>query len=328
MANGIDYFPLDVDFFDDDKIALIESEFGIQGSYIALRLLCKIYREGYYYQWGGDECLLFARKAGAGIVPSLVKEVVNGLVKRSFFDKGVFDRFGILTSPGIQLRYFEASKRRQKVTVRREYLLVDVSKFPNVYISGENVYIEPKNAHISKQSKVKESKVKKNNSLSISPSFQSGDVESPPAKPSDSERETIFKIFFFKNFQNPLVEVDRFINHYAATGWVRKGEKIVDRISLARMWSAEKNTAPPFPDKFMTCWKEIYEALSSFVDCSPMWHDLQSVSITNASITLASKSAKGGLRPFIEQHVAVVKPILNKHYPNHALYYRIPKEMQ
>lgn len=138
---GIEFYPMNVDFFDDDKIALIEGEFGVKGSVIAIRLLCKIYREGYYYQWGNDECLLFARKSGADIVPTTVQEVVNGLVRRSFFDKRVFDQFGVLTSRGIQQRYFEAVKRRQKVEVRREFLLVDVSKYANVKIIEPNVTV-------------------------------------------------------------------------------------------------------------------------------------------------------------------------------------------
>lgn len=131
---GIEYYPFNVDFFDDDKIALIEGEFGVKGSVIAIRLLCKIYREGYYYQWGKDECLLFARKAGADFVPTTVQEVVDGLVRRSFFDKGVYERFKVLTSRGIQQRYFDAVKRRQKVEVRKDLLLVDVSKYSNVHV--------------------------------------------------------------------------------------------------------------------------------------------------------------------------------------------------
>ena len=109
---GIEFYPFNVDFFDDDKIALIEGEFGMKGSVIAIRLLCKIYREGYYYKWGDDECLIFAKKTGADIVPNTIREVVNGLLRRSFFDKGVFEQFGILTSRGIQQRYFDAVRRR------------------------------------------------------------------------------------------------------------------------------------------------------------------------------------------------------------------------
>lgn len=131
-TEGIEYFPINVGFFDDDKILLIESEFGAKGSVIAMRLLCKIYSNGYYYQWGDDACQIFARKSGADLAPNLVKEVVNGLIRRSFFDKGMFDTFGILTSRSIQQRYFEAVKRRQKVEVNRDYLLVDISKYSNI----------------------------------------------------------------------------------------------------------------------------------------------------------------------------------------------------
>jgi hypothetical protein len=100
-----------VDFFEDDKIQLIEAEFGTKGVCVAIRLLCKVYKNGYFYQWGGDECLLLSKQIGDGIVPNLVEEIVKGLVRRSFFDKGVFDSFRILTSRGIQRRYIEATGR-------------------------------------------------------------------------------------------------------------------------------------------------------------------------------------------------------------------------
>ena len=156
---GLDYFPFDVGYFEDDKIQLIEAEFGVKGGYIAVRLLCKIYREGYFYQWGGDECLLFTKNAGAEFVPNTVDEVVKGLVRRCFFDKGCFDRFGILTSKGIQKRYFEATQRYKLVDVFEEYLLIDVSNFKNVNIISINVDINSINADINKQKKGKEKKV-------------------------------------------------------------------------------------------------------------------------------------------------------------------------
>lgn len=143
---GLDYFPLDVDFFDDDKIQLIEAEFGAKGICVAIRLLCKVYKNGYFYQWGGDECLLLSKQIGDGIVPSLVEEIVKGLVRRSFFDKGVFDSFRILTSRGIQRRYLDAAGRtRAGVKINPEIDLIHSSSllkqglpqgngsFPQVY---------------------------------------------------------------------------------------------------------------------------------------------------------------------------------------------------
>lgn len=149
---GIDYFPLDVDFFDDDKIQLIESEFGMKGGYIAIRLLCKIFKGGYYYKWGTDECLLFTRQLGVeGVSKNTVDEIINGLIRRRFFDKGCFDKFGILTSKGIQDRYFEATKRYKKYDVFKEYLLSD-------NINGDNVNIISVNGNIN-ATKEKENKL-------------------------------------------------------------------------------------------------------------------------------------------------------------------------
>lgn len=147
---GIDYFPFDVDFFNDDKIQLIESEFGMKGGYIAIRLLCKIYKVGYYYKWGADECLLFTKSLGIeGVSKSLVDEIVSGLIRRCFFDKKCFDKFGILTSKGIQDRYFEATKRYKKYDVFKEYLLTD-------NINNNNVNIISINDNINQQKKRKE----------------------------------------------------------------------------------------------------------------------------------------------------------------------------
>ena len=158
---GIDYFPFDVDFFQDDKIQLIEAEFGVKGGYIAIRLLCKIYREGYFYPWGADECLLFAKNVGAeGVTKGCIDEVVRGLVKRGFFDESVFDWFGVLTSAGIQRRYFEATKRYKIVEAIREYLLVDMSEFDNVNINSINADINANNADTNRQKKGKEKKEK------------------------------------------------------------------------------------------------------------------------------------------------------------------------
>lgn len=159
ISTGLDYFNMDVDFFTDDKVELISSEFGCKGESITIRLLCQIYRNGYFYQWGQDECLLFAKRVGNGITGSLVSDVVNGLVKRSFFDKRVFDKFAILTSRGIQRRYLEAKARAKEVVFFREILLLkdnEVFKHNNATLIGINDSINTQSKE--KKRKVKESK--------------------------------------------------------------------------------------------------------------------------------------------------------------------------
>jgi len=151
---GLDYFPLDVDFFEDDKIELISSEFGTKGESITIRLLCRIYRNGYFYQYGPDESLLFAKRVGNGITGALVDEVVQGLIKRSFFHKGVFDQFAILTSEGIQKRYLEAKERAKKLLMVREFTLIDI----NDALIANNVTLIGVNEYKSTQSRVEKSR--------------------------------------------------------------------------------------------------------------------------------------------------------------------------
>ena len=48
---GLKYFSFDVDFFDDEKIGAISGEFGIKGEITAIKLLCAVYRNGYFTVW-------------------------------------------------------------------------------------------------------------------------------------------------------------------------------------------------------------------------------------------------------------------------------------
>ena len=134
IKTGLDYFPFDVDFHDDDKVALLTAEFNVLAEAVIVRLLCKIYKNGYYYQWGGDERLLFCRWAGGIFVPAQVDEVVKGCLRRSFFDKGVFEAFGVLTSSGIQKRFLQACNERKSVDIISDYWLLEIPKNPRFRI--------------------------------------------------------------------------------------------------------------------------------------------------------------------------------------------------
>lgn len=139
----------------------------------------------------------------------------------------------------------------------------------------------------------------------------------------EEEREKFFEIFFFRNFRNPTNEVERFINHYQATGWMRKGEKVIDKAALARAWTEEKTTEPPrYPPAFMACWQDIHSAIPC-KNKNIMLTALQSVEITRERITLTVSD--GDLCKLMEEHLQFVKPILNRHYPNRGLHYRVPR---
>ena len=159
MADGIPYVPLDC-HFDDDKIPMIEAEFGLEGFAIVVKLFQKIYGgHGYYCEWNDRVALLFARQIGAG--GNVVREVVAASIRESIFDKGMYEKFGVLTSRGIQKRFMNVAKRRRQIFNKPEYVLIRAADFSSdVDISAENVCNSGENVCNSDTSKVKGSEVK------------------------------------------------------------------------------------------------------------------------------------------------------------------------
>ena len=67
QKTGLDYFPLDVDIDQDDKVAIIEAQHGIVGFGIVVKLLMKIYDTGYFYEWTEREQILFSNRVNVNI---------------------------------------------------------------------------------------------------------------------------------------------------------------------------------------------------------------------------------------------------------------------
>lgn len=186
FKEGLDYFPLDVDIDQDDKIALIEASHGLVGFAVIVKVLMKIYDNSYFYEWGEKEQLLFSRRVNVNI--NEVNAVIDDCVKWGIFSKELYETHQILTSAGIQRRYLEATSRRKRVNILTEYLLLDekeVKSYKNLVIAD----INSNNDDISTQSKVKESKVKESKEIVEEKEEQQ---ESPPATTTDA-------IVFYQN---------------------------------------------------------------------------------------------------------------------------------
>ena len=156
--SGVDYFPLDVTL--NDNFKLIEAEFGLTGFGVVVKLYQKIYGgRGYYTEWTNEVALLFAREIGLG--GNAVSEIVRASIKRGIFDETLYEKYGILTSEGIQRRYFKAVSRRKEIELNERYLLVPHTLFSgNVCNSEENVCNFEKNVCNFEQRKEEESKGK------------------------------------------------------------------------------------------------------------------------------------------------------------------------
>lgn len=123
---GIDYSGWSVSIFDNDtKIDKLLDAQGWTGFGIYFYLCQRAYGgEGYFYQWCYDDCASTSRKMGGGIGAGTVKETVDYCLQIGLFDKGLFDRWGVLTSRGIQRRYWEVVKGRDVRSVISDYWLL------------------------------------------------------------------------------------------------------------------------------------------------------------------------------------------------------------
>jgi DnaD/phage-associated family protein len=163
QKEGLDYFSIDVDMFteQDDKTYMLYAKYGLDGIGIILKLLQRIYSDkGYYKAWGEREAFLFSKQITVDV--NTVDNLVNDCINEGFFNKNMYDTYKILTSTGIQKRYFKACERRKSVEFEEKYLLVNPEKYKkqiNADKNGINADINPFQGDNNPQSKVKESKV-------------------------------------------------------------------------------------------------------------------------------------------------------------------------
>lgn len=162
---GIDYFPIDVYMDQDDKVQMIEAIHGIAGFGLLVRLLMKIYQEGYYYEWTEKEQILFSKRVNVDI--NEVNAFINSCIEWEVFDPKIYEKYKILTSKGIQKRFLEAAKRRNSISLIKEYLLLhldDIKDFNQIVIvdiNEVNVDINEENADIGTQ-RIEENRIVKN----------------------------------------------------------------------------------------------------------------------------------------------------------------------
>lgn len=163
---GLDYFELDCHM--EEKVRLIQAEFGLKGFAVIVKLYQKIYGGfGYYCEWSEDSLLLFMSENG---LPSdsknLIQEIVSACIRRNIFSEQLFNKFNILTSEGVQKRYLNATSKREKVELKKEYLLISVPEnSKNVVINsisgGRNLISDGRNT----QSRVDKSKEENKNNM-------------------------------------------------------------------------------------------------------------------------------------------------------------------
>ncbi|MCG0891353.1 hypothetical protein IMAU10418_02689 [Lactiplantibacillus plantarum] len=149
VKEGLDYFPLDVDFAVNDKTEAIMGEFGPKGVLFMIYLLSAVYQNGYYLQWNKLKQMQLANRI-EGVSPELANQIVNRLIAYGTFSEELFNSAKVLTSQRIQETYEDATKRRKSQKPTKYWINVDINKDTSVV-----------NVDINTQSKVNKSKSNK-----------------------------------------------------------------------------------------------------------------------------------------------------------------------
>ena len=163
---GLQYFPLDVNFFENNKIAIIISDYGLEATAVVLKLFSQIYKSGYYMDWNEKIGKIFSTSFHTKYSYATIMNLVNSLVEEDIFNKKMYEQYHILTSEKIQNCYFTATVRRKKQKISNpEYLLIadmiPSSTTPKEHLNDNSVDKNPKIACNFEQSIVDESKVDK-----------------------------------------------------------------------------------------------------------------------------------------------------------------------
>lgn len=182
IKHGIDYFPLDVD--PDNKIKFLKAKFKWEGFGILIAIFQHIYSSGFWCHWDEDDVILFADDNRIDF--ELLKNITDECLKREIFNRELFEKFKILTSKGIQKRYFEVAKRRKHVDIMHAFILADCKNVVNAYINHGFCTHETCK---STQRKGKERKLKESNNACDNSELPPDSSSKTPVPPPDNFSE-------------------------------------------------------------------------------------------------------------------------------------------
>lgn len=143
FKQGLDYFNVDVDLDEDEKIIALDKKF--PETYKFIFFIWKfVYKHSYYVHWTELEIGKFETKSKFS--REYLDEMVSYCLEIKFFDKKLYEKYGILTSQSIQTRWLSNSKRRKHISLQYNFILIepDILKKLSVAALSITKIIDPK----------------------------------------------------------------------------------------------------------------------------------------------------------------------------------------
>ena len=141
LKTGLDFFGMDIDMDEDDKIIDFLEKIGTNTGMGAIwQLLNAIYKQGYYIEWNSSILKKLCRKKhlDKNEMETAVQYLTGSNMTYSdrqenavFFNHDLYKDYKILTSKGIQKRYLLACARRSKINFDSRFIVLDYSEQTN-----------------------------------------------------------------------------------------------------------------------------------------------------------------------------------------------------
>jgi hypothetical protein len=214
VKHNLQYFPLDVTFFENHKTLLIEEDCGVKGGYLAIRLMAMVYEKGYFLEWKEKFEFTCAKRVGNGYTGALVLEILRSCLRHGLFDKGLFEKYKIITSGGIQEVWLKVHRDlRRKIEYDQKFWLINEEEKP---VSSEETPVSheetlPSGAE-STQKESKGNEIRGNETNTTSPQKTTihkklSVVPENPARPKKKLNEKSEDVKDVEPFWDLLVEV-------------------------------------------------------------------------------------------------------------------------
>jgi len=253
QKQGLDYFSLDVDLFENVKVRRIIKSCGLESATIIIHLLCNIYRHKGYYIVFDDE-LSFDIADRLGTTEQKVNQTIERALQVDFFSLEMNDRYKILTSPEIQQRYLQSTAKRIDVHLIEEYILSDIEKIIPQFVSvaetpvcdNSNPMNESRNEVIdarSTQSKVKDIIL---NNIKVNNRKVNKDCE--------TSSHSLLKNYFFEFYQRK--------HKSSYKGWTGRDAKALNQVIVKMKKVHEEEKVDISPPAIEHSIKEMLERIT------------------------------------------------------------------
>lgn len=128
LKSGLDYWSFYTDLFNDDKMLDLTEAYGPLGEAVYLRILCRVYNEGYYSKFQSMETLARSIATSIGcnwVKKNKVAEIIRFLPACELLDRCCMDE-NVLTSQRIQSAWLEAMiVMKRKIDDEKKYWISD-----------------------------------------------------------------------------------------------------------------------------------------------------------------------------------------------------------